>query len=206
MKLLLLSVLCLSCVGVSAAQEAAESGTPPGVTVVGHKWSREISSPRPYEPPTFDASRGGPAGQTRSSSPVAVSPFPPSGRLPSYYVYSLTVRNGGRKSIKAVAWEHTFTDAGGNRVLGRHQFASYDKKGGGDRRATFRAASASAPSKVVTPEGLAEDECSPYTERAQLRCVLYKDGTLWEHPAARDAGCDWLRRAEARRKALRRRL
>ena len=71
--------------------------------------------------------------------------------------------------------------------------------------ATLSATSVLPPSKVVSLEGLAGNERSPYTERAEIMCVLYKDGTFWEHTAAQGAGCEALRRIEAWRKRARRR-
>jgi hypothetical protein len=207
MKFVLLLTLWLGGVITTAAQDSAESQAPPGVTILGSKWSRRIAPPRRYEPPLTDASSGttpgAPAGQTRPTMPVPNSPFPAGGALPYMYVYTLTVRDDGGKTIKAVAWEHAFTDPGSGRMLAEHKFVSFDKKGDGNRVATFSATSTSPPSKVVSLEGLGGDERSPYTESAEIMCVLYKDGTFWEQKGSGGAACEGLRRMESWRRRRR---
>ena len=204
-KIFLALALCLTVVGTSIAQQDSQNSSPPGVSILNVKWSRKLTPPGRFEPPSFDASRSTPPQQPRPTVPVASSPFPPGGRLPYYYAYSITVKNDGPKGIKALAWEHVFADPESGRELGRHNFASYNRKSGGGG-VTFTTESASAPSKVVTAEGLAaRGERAPYAERVQIRCVLYKDGTTWEHPGAPGVGCDWLERREAFRRQRRRR-
>jgi hypothetical protein len=208
---LLLIVLCLSCCAVSVAQEAAESRTPPGVSVVGLKWSKKMTAPGKFETQPFDASRSDTSGtlpdqsapsRTSPPSPFPSSPLARGGRPPYFYAYSLTIRDEGDKHIKAIQWEHIFLDPNSGKELARHTFTSHEKKGGGGA-ATFRADSFNAPSNVVSAPGLAADERSPFKERGEIKCALYEDGTFWENPASSGTGCEdlrrWLERKQKRR-------
>ena len=165
----------------------------PGIVVLKSSWSRQVVRPRPVERPAYDDLQRPPSGLQR---PQPQSPFPSTGRLPYYYLYSLEIRNVGSKPIKAIAWNLTLSDPKSNEELGRHQFTSYWRKDSSGRRVTFRASSVSPPSKVVTIEGLEQGPNSPYLERVQINCLLYRDGSSWEHPDARENNCENLRKQE----------
>lgn len=183
---------------VSAAQDAPDGPAPPGVSVLKLKWSRGLQFPRGWDRPVYDAS--GPindpfSAENRASVSSPGSPFPPGGRLPYFYDYTAKIRNDGAKEIKGMIWEYVLRDPVSKKVLGRHRFYSYEKVGA-NKNATLRGRSSSPPSKVVSAGGLEKDARSPYDERAEVKCVMYADGSWWRHPSAREAECFDLKNRE----------
>jgi hypothetical protein len=198
MKLLLGCALCMGSVMMADAQDASNETMrpgPPGITIISFKWARKISAPPPMrgEVPPFDASQDSIGLQSSSIRPGPLNnPFPSAGSLSYFYLYTMKIRNDGAKSIKAVAWEHVFNDPVHlNELARRHLtgFKNIDVNG----TETLRAKLPSPPSNVVSAEGLEHNSHSPFVERVLIRCILYRDGSFWEHPEARGVGCDVLR-------------
>jgi hypothetical protein len=104
----------------------------------------------------------------------------------------MKIRNDGAKGIKAVVWEHIFNDPVSKNELARRHLTAF-KKIEVTRIETLRAKLPSPPSNVVSAEGLEHNNRSPFVERVLIRCILYRDGTFWEHPETKGEECDVLR-------------
>jgi hypothetical protein len=104
----------------------------------------------------------------------------------------MTIRNDGAKGIKAVVWEHTFSDPISKKELSRRRLTAF-KNIDVNRVKSLGAKLPSPPSNVVSAEGLEHDNRSPFFERVLIKCIVYRDGTFWEHPEAIGEECDVLR-------------
>jgi hypothetical protein len=200
MKPLRILAGCLICASIALAQGAPEEHLPPGVVILKLEWWKESF---------FSSHSGPPDAPPRTSEEIqsptpTPQPFPPPSRpgrsTPSTsrsHHYSMKFRNGGAKTIKAVAWEYIFLDPNSKKEMGRHRFSSYQKVSP-NKSATLQAKSASPPSHVASIEGLGKDERSPFLEKAVIKCVLYTDGTRWQHLAAKATECEDLQQGEKR--------
>jgi hypothetical protein len=117
-------------------------------------------------------------------------------KLPYFYVYSLKVENAGLKKIQGVDWEYVTTDPVSGAELGRRRIINYQEVKPG-KVTTLRVEYPSPPTTVVTPEGLGEDERSPFRSSAEIKCVLYADATVWESASGEGGACAELRRVDA---------
>ena len=200
MRALWLFSLCLVGAGLTSAQDAASNQVPPAVEVLKLKWSQEIQSPWLEDSATYSATKSLLPESSRANNAInggstisPDSPFPPGGRLPVYYAYSVKIKNGGAKAIRGVAWEYLFADPDSSQELGRHQFVSFEQVAANES-ATLHGKSSSPPVAVVSAQALKRDKRAPFLERVEFKCVLYADGTLWRHPAEQGDACDYLSR------------
>ena len=199
MKRLLVIAICMVGAGLSPAQDTATAQPPHGVMILKLTWSRKVSQPRKDGALRDEASGGlrpNPDGKLRAPSAIPNSPFPYLMKLPYYYVYSLKVRNAGSKKIRGVDWEYVTTDPVSGAELGRRQVINYQEVRPGEVT-TLRVDYPSPPSNVVTPEGLGEDERSPFRSSAEIKCVLYADATVWADTGGEGKACAELRRVDA---------
>jgi hypothetical protein len=118
------------------------------------------------------------------------------------HAYSMELSNGGSKAIKAFAWDFIFTEPATNVEQLRHSFANVQKIEAGQKK-TARFNTALSPPKVVDAAALGKDPKTLFRESAQLRCVLFADGSTWELPNAIGKPCDRLARWLERRKTWR---
>jgi hypothetical protein len=168
---------------------------PPGIVVLKYKWTRAGSSGGGAAP--FSVNTG--VGEDGLVLPNS-TPFP-TGQRRKIYLYSMAIRYSGSKVIKAVTWDYIFDEPGSKREMSRQSFGSFEKIATNTRK-TLQVRSPSSPARVVTADGLAKDERSPFDERVAIMCLLYKDGTVWEHPEARGTACEIMRRWLIRRGKL----
>jgi hypothetical protein len=110
------------------------------------------------------------------------------------YTYSLKIKNAGEKEVRSVLWEYVAADLESGAELNRRRFTTIEDIGRG-KVATLRNTSSSAPTNVVTKGGLEKGEQSPFRSRAEIKCVLYADGTTWE-VAKGEPYCAELREAD----------
>ena len=209
MKLLGMLFICLLAVVDLRAQDGSANHAPPGLVILKLKWSRELRTPRFWDPSSsYDASTGGSGDlfsrRDRPGMTAPDSPFPPGGRLPYIYEYSAKIRNDGEKQIKGIIWEYVLNEPGSKQELGRHKFFSFEKVGA-NKSATLHGRSPVSPSKIVSAAGLEKDTRSPYDERVEIMCVSYADGTLWMHPSAKEPECAGLKDREKMKQKMRRR-
>ena|SRR5438045_915644 len=203
MRALWILFLCLIGAGTAPAQDPAGHQAPPAVVILKLKWAKAIQSPFYDESSMYSATKDILPDPSRPNNAAVLSapdsPFPPSGRFAVYYAYSVKIKNDCAKAIRGVAWEYLFADPASSKELGRHQFVSFEKIDAYES-ATLHGNSYSPPATVVSAEGLKKDKRAPFLERVEFKCVLYTDGTLWQHPAAQGNECEYLKRGEYQKK------
>jgi hypothetical protein len=214
-----LSLLALH-YGVRAQNQTDPSRLP--LEILKMKWEKQVQLPRNFDPSTIpatgvfnetnvrntvnpapnplDATRAATSAQSNApTSQSTVFPATPN-RLPIFYVYSIRVKNVGRKTIEGVAWDYVFIDLASNKEVGRHQFLSFDTVKE-EKTATFTSQLRSPPVRVVqTPNGSNGKEHPKYTSQAIIQCVLYADQTAWRGPQASTYICALLKTQRELRK------
>ena len=209
----LLLLACVIAPGGCFAQGQVETSSPP-IEILKLKWKEQVRIPRNFDPSMVSANGAfgdprNPLNPTAGATPSAVdatradtkarndaagtdSVFPAvPNRLPVFYLYSMTVRNTGAKTIEGVAWDYFFFDASGSRPLGSHQFLSYHRLAPG-KTITFQRPMRSPPVRVVDASAQ-KNAATKFAERAVIECVLYSDATIWRGPVAREGICDLLK-------------
>lgn len=193
---LLISGVCLLIGSPVLSQEVSLPMGPPGITTRKVKWQTYTH-----------------AGAA-SSAPLGTSPDTNVNRLPlptqstgtmvvrtRLYVYSMELTNNGSKPIKALAWDFIFADAADHTELKQQSLANVQTIGMGEKK-TLRFTTQAAPPRIVTVSGLEKDKRSPFTQSARIRCLLFTDDSVWEHPTLKGA-CRELEQWIARRKKVR---
>lgn len=147
-NLAVFAALVVFCNGGAAAIVISPSGEgKPPVEVVGHGWKRHVYSPwletsNWYVEPDSNDVRG--------------------------FQYKVVVRNGARRTVRAVEWEYRFLDADG-RLVSEHSFSSAAKIKPG-KSATLTAFSVKPPSYTVSAG-------PDLVEQVAIRAVIFDDGT-----------------------------
>ena len=145
------ALLVAFCAGALAVEASGAGGDgKPSVEVVGHGWKRHVYSPwletaNWYVEPAGSDVRG--------------------------FQYKVVVRNGARKTVRAIEWEYRFLDAGG-RVVSLHRFSSAGKIKPGKSRA-LTAFSVKAPTNFISAAGAGPT----LFEQIAIRAVTFEDGT-----------------------------
>ena len=197
MKILSITT-CFITAGLSLVQ-TAPAREPHGLVTLKLAWSRKLSAPRVNRPPQDEVS-----GPARRSDPhqdpvdtLRRSSQSPTSSLPGkyFYVYSLKIRNESGKGVSGVYWDYVASDRDTAAELNRRHIINIQEVGPGEV-ATLSTEYPSPPTNVVTPGGLGRDERSPFTSSAEIKCVLYADGTVWQ-AAGGDKDCAELRQADA---------
>lgn len=156
------------------------------IEIVSFSWSREIQ--RVYANSAEPVSVSANPGEPSPPAPDPPSPFPPGGKLPVAYIYSLKIKNVGKQEIRGVLWDYIVTDPASKRELGRKHFWGRSRLKP-DRSETMKARLPSPPSRVISAEGGPNGQ-SLTTDQADIRCVLYADGSWWKHPTASAGECE----------------
>jgi hypothetical protein len=199
---LLPALVCLFMSCVASAQEPA-AAVPSGVKIIKLRWRKQVRLPNNFDPakiptrgvfvdPASKAPASLPGSGIDATRPSSSNPntsvdsdtfFPAiPGRLPVFYIYSMTIQNAGEKSILGVAWDYVFMDHNRRTEVGRHEFLNYKKIGAGDV-SVLENPLRSPPSRVVKSS---EEKTGPVplVQRATIECVLFADGTTWRNPQA----------------------
>ena len=177
-KILTFFVLVTATYCVASAQprfkipEIKQDFEAPKISVGKLKWAKAIAPPFI---PTYEMENRQDDGRILQPSR---DPFPPGG-LKIYYDYQAFFTNGGAKKIVGMSWEYIFYDLESDQELDRHRIFSFQTIGKG-KSAAVKGASFAPPSKVVTSKSLEVSNRSPYTERVEVRCILYSDNTFWK--------------------------
>lgn len=203
MKTLSLVILVLSAAALAAAQTPSSQSSPPGVSVVEWRWSRQsLPSPALSEDPLriaeeqarLDNARNETIQHNKIRVKAGVEEVPiqtnngmgtvggrrRSSANPFQYLYEVKLSNTGAKKIRSLSWQYTFTDPSNGAVAGQHQFTNkVDIRPGQSKKLVGR--SSLPPSHVVNAErGGAES--SGYSEKVSIQRVEFDDGTVWEAP------------------------
>jgi hypothetical protein len=196
---------------IALAQEPADSTSSSAIQIVKLRWQKQIRLPNNYDPAIIPT-RGvfvDPASRTATSLPGSGidATRPPSSnpntsidsniffpatprRMPTYYLYSLKVKNVGAKRIDGVAWIYSFLDRETRTELGRHEFLSYKKIAPG-AVGVFENPLRSPPVRVVKTSDNSSSQ-RQMSERATVQCILFADETTWRNAHANADVCKLL--------------
>jgi hypothetical protein len=203
LRLFLLSLSLFSC-GIAAAQTPSPQLGPPGVSVVGTKWEKIRTFTRAV--PTFPAPVvSETSGQLKPPNDNSDLRRMGGGEVPAdvqvkaindqtaqlffYYIF-IKVKNTGPKKIRSVAYDFIFTDAGTREELKRYSHRGFETIGANETK--WIKSVSQGPPQQVTLAGLQKDKRSPFDERAELKCVLFTDGSGWKAPDVDQKTCDEL--------------
>jgi hypothetical protein len=109
----------------------------------------------------------------------------------------MELSNDGPKAIKALAWDFTFAEQVTFNVVLRHSFANLQTIDSHQKKIVRFTTHLGEPR--IVDAARANDPSWSYKHYAQLQCVLFADGSTWEHPEARKP-CERLRQWIERRK------
>ena len=174
------------------AQRGSDVQTPPGVVVLRYTWSKSPSSgsTAPFSIPIGN-----------SQDRIILPDFVTARDRSPVYLYSMEIRNSGANAIKALTWDYIFDEPDSKQEMGRITLGNFEKITTNSKK-LLQVRSRSSPPRVVTTTGLAKDVRSPFDEPVAIKCVLYKDGTVWEHPEEKGSACEELRQWLIRRGKL----
>ena len=202
LRLFMLS-LSLFCCGIAAAQTTSPPVGPPGISVVETKWEKmrvfTRGTPTFADPVVSDTGMVKPPNDNSDLRRMGGGEVPPDVRTKaindemaqnfSYYLF-IKVKNTSSKKILSVAYDYVFTDPGSKQELKRYSRRGFETIGANETK-WIRSIS-QGPPQQVTVAGLKKNERSPFDERAELKCVLFSDGTGWKAPDADQKTCDEL--------------
>jgi hypothetical protein len=122
-------------------------------------------------------------GMPTSSSGVP-GPNPGKGGrgISATYVYEMTVRNTGKKSIRGLTWEYVFYESGNEIEVGRRRFVSRISIGSGKTK-TVMMRSALPPTGTIDARNANGKSKDPYSEQVVIQSVEFADGTAWRSPS-----------------------
>src|SRR5687768_10439576 len=151
MKALVFALIVFCSASAANAQGPATSNNSPGLSIVKFSWSKERVNWQqdPFSGPIenfdemrvrsrnekriADAKRGGVGAEISKAERDARTDAALTAQIhknkPGRYqfLYSVQVRNGGSKAIKAIDWDYVFFDTNNQNELGRRQFRSEEK-------------------------------------------------------------------------------
>lgn len=94
------------------------------------------------------------------------------------FLYKLTVKNTGGKTIKELDWDYIFVDAATGQEVGRRQFTAIEKIGPGKRKEMDFLIS-SPPTQMISVHALNKKEREGLAGQVVIVRVVYEDGTIW---------------------------
>jgi hypothetical protein len=97
------------------------------------------------------------------------------------FMYKVSVRNTGAKTIKSLDWDHVFYDTDTKAETGRHQFTSDEKIAPGKQK-EFSVFASSPPSSTISVHKLEKHEREIVGESIVIVRVEYEDGSVWQRP------------------------
>ena len=197
---------------------------PPGIEVIKLHYEKQARLPRNFDPSVIPSGPGftDPTSRTSSTAPTNAqdatraatsaqssaalrnsTEFPETPRrLPTFYVYSMKIKNSGTKTIEGVSWEYIFSDPASGQELGRHQFLTYERIAA-SKFGNFRSEVRSPAVRVVRATNPKKIKL---VETSIIQCVLYSDETTWRNPNAPIDACTKLMTARERLKQRRNRF
>jgi hypothetical protein len=191
--------LCL-CATVLAQTPDAQNAAP-GIEVVKHDWSKERigweRDPFSGTNESFSDMRRRAADDRRRERAQATGNIGEANRIerearaeqvikarppapPRYaFLYKVSVKNTGDKTIKEIDWDYVFTDAATREEIGRRQFTGVEKIAPGkSKELAFLAPS--PPAGRISVYALDKKERDGLDSHIVIVRVLYADGTVWE--------------------------
>ena len=185
MKSLLLLLVCSWSLTL-LAQDAPRDQIPPGITIGKYKWEPANAGP------SVDSSIKAESDSPSSDSSGTTSQDSQIGERQTF-VYSVEVKNGGPKAIKAIRWDYLITDSKTGEELGRHEFETLGNIGR-DKTKRLNARSRMSPTRIVP---IQVTEKGSTVERVALKCIVYDDGSLWQQAGTPSKLCEGIRQRVA---------
>ena len=203
MKLLGVFGLLSSCLVASLAQSVPDVDKAPGLIVTKHNFTVKLQQYVTYIRGNLpDAGRG----PTAKDSDIGLHPMEgarPVMKTRMLFLYAVEVQNVGALKIDAVVWDYSFARADDDKELGRLRFLNRSSiKPGKSKRLssqTLERPPLSEVSMVVNARDLGKKEVSPYSEKVEIKCILYADGTWWRHPTLLRGDCESLLKDKPRK-------
>lgn len=97
------------------------------------------------------------------------------------FLYRVSLKNTGTKTIKAVHWDYIFFDVKNQNELGRRQFTSEEKIDSG-KTAEFKFLIPAPPTQTISVTALNSKERTGLGEKIIVVGVEYSDGSVWKLP------------------------
>lgn len=203
-KALAMALFFTSTTLLSHAQSPAPVQEAPDVAVMKFNWSKErIGWQRdPFGGPIEnfdemrararnekridDSKRGGGVDVDRIKSEArtdaAITEKARQQSPPHYrFLYKVSLRNTGTKTIKAIHWDYMFFDVETQNELGRRQFTSEEKVAPG-KTVEFKFLIPTPPTQTISVNALNSKERVGLGENVIIVGVEYSDGSFWKRP------------------------
>jgi hypothetical protein len=203
--IVLAALLTIGSLALSRTQEAKDSAGAPDLQILKFSWTKErIGWERdPFsgavesydemrirarnEKRVEDAKKGGSSGEVDKLKREARDDDEAIARqrqkAPARYVfiYRLSIKNTGARTIKAIDWDYIFLDAVSRSELGRQQFTSEEKIDPGKaRELTIRIRK--PPTQTISVSSFEKNEREVLSEQVMVVRIEYTDGTFWQRP------------------------
>lgn len=201
MKTLKLSVLMILLAGSAVAQTSSTTSGPSDVTVLQvHLRFVEPGNPKLDQPQIFtnaDAgarravnaarmnefkSRRDLADPTPPPALLAVpdsAPVTPTARRWSGFIYEITVKNSGTKTIRQLDFDYSFPDLRTQQSVGRRHYKSKVKIHPG-MTAKLVVRSYRRPMGTVAASKAAANQPDQSPEQVEIQRIKYADGSMWQ--------------------------
>lgn len=179
MKLLYVLSLFLLATVLSSAQSSVKQPEQQSVLIIKHSW-RETHRDVGF--------RGFPATNDNGNG----VPTPHAPKFIKVYLYSLTIRNVGAKTIRILGWDYLFIDPDTDKRISAHHFQSVVKIKQGQKRSILEI-SISPPTKTVTASALGRGVRAPFNEKVVITCIGYADGSVWRSDTSASDSCQPVR-------------
>lgn len=122
------------------------------------------------------------AAQSQPAHIIDDSHSPTPRKIYEEYLYTLTAKNAGAKTIKTLDWDYLFIDSETGKEIARHHFTSIVNIRPAAQQKVIEADIA-PPSRVITAKGLDKKAGNPFTERVIVNAIRYSDGSVWRRSA-----------------------
>ena len=193
--LLLLVFLLLVDVSAQSSQTQADA---PDLTVTKKNWRKEIHHPALTEDPfrsndeqaqlqraqKDNAIRNAVRvreGNTPQPTVQNPRPMPTESEGPTArFVYRVTVKNSGTKTITGLVWDYVFFDSDKAEQVGQHSFQHRVKIRTG--KSTELVGFSTRPPTSVIDATKAKNGDAQLSEEVVIRRIVYEDGSIWQRP------------------------
>lgn len=119
------------------------------------------------------------------------------------FLYSAKVKNVGAKKIEGLLWDYVFIRVADDTELGRLRLVNRSSIKPDKSELISTLTSERPPitqaSRVVHVNDL-ERKTPPYTERVEIKCIAYADGTTWRDPKLSAGDCEGLVKVKRRKR------
>jgi hypothetical protein len=182
----------------SSAQTSASQPDAPDLTVTKKNWRKEIYHPAltadPFRANDEQAElqraqkdnavrnavrvREGttPQPTVATTRPMPTEPEGPTAR----FVYRVTVKNTGTKTITGLVWDYLFFDSDKVEQIGQHSFKQQVKIRPG--KTTELIKQSATPPTFVIDATKAKKGDRELSEQVVIRRIEYEDGSVWQRP------------------------